>query len=682
MRLLLSILLLLCLGCEETSQLVQLLEHTRASLEIIEASSEQAQDGKSSSPKASSKQANPETSASTPNLPASKFAEPRVLVDSLAKPFKVSVINKKPEAAVNLQDRIQLIGFEDPSLFTNSKFLKNPERIKTITRCSQNGKKYFKEKAIDDYKFIFHVVDLLPKKLLLASAEYPISCSFFFDITDVSENKYQLHLTQLPIIGIKKNFHLEIKNSEGKSFSRDFMEENIDIENKNSFSIHPETTSEIKNLRFLCEGLKKDITLNWSDPGKSPIPIFHLVEKQTEKNKSLLPEGIKLCRVLSENKHGFNGITDFFKVNFSSIRQKAKNIDIDEINLQLKGTSHEEIERRMRDRVTPNFFLRTPGKWFWYRRRMKGNQNFIKPHKETELLDLSKPNTLSFFVDDRIKEKFLESEHYLPIKTRVNTTCEHPEDTQRILRKSYEFLFTGFFPLMSVTPEAIFQMEHTPIHNRNFGGKFYRMIKNKKKIEIPTGKKIVTCHYEISFENITTKKVRKLDMRTYPIHWYSGGLGVSFNDKDLATSFPIMVKDLIEREPNVIFTYLEDSPYSSYGYIKNYYKDINSIKFSCNKPLSSSNEEEAYEHSIDLTNSIHTFVPISTFIHTRKFKHHLTRLIGTKCRVFLYNNKILRFFSNEIHIVYQGLSYQIKSKTKKNKKLRGVISKPGYFIGF
>ena len=148
-------------------------------------------------------------------------------------------------------------------------------------------------------------------------------------------------------------------------------------------------------------------------------PIFRILMTLDPRN---LPEGIKQCRIFSRNDKEITGMTDSFQLDFNVLKREIHAIDLSKIDGFAVVDNTQQI-KRPGDHIPINshFYFNIPTQ----ANGAISNYNFI---------DIT-----------------------------VNTQCFNNRIFGRgkVASKTYTFPFREQFPIMAVTPKAIFAMDVT-----------------------------------------------------------------------------------------------------------------------------------------------------------------------------------------------------------------------------
>ena len=559
----------------------------------------------------------------------SSFPEPKVSLDQLKPPLKISVVNKSNEGYLELSDKLSFHGFEGLNLNNSSSSSeKDIQKMKISSHCSVNDKKTFKEIQIDRYQFEFSVIDLLPDELLFKNTKDFMACSFFFQLTDTNKNKYHFALTQHPLHSIESASLLALKNADNETLS--FLPNStIQLQNIDDFFLISESPKNIDKISLTCNNNFQALLSN--DKSQLSFPIF----RRFYSEQDTFPDDLQECRIITQKNNISNGITKTFKIDFSTFKnQNTISPDIDALTLKLDYTPSQE------------FFQ--PDKLFWH---VQSERLDSKQQKRLPDIDLpykyTQPNISSVFKFGKIPKDFL-NEKYDPINVKVQTKCINDSFENKLVEKTYTFPFTHQFPLMKVTPENVFQMNY-PEFLRDPNHK-----KTKKNFlsEVHIHKRSpIQCSYKFQLHNIKTNEIKNFKELLMNVEWNSGGFGVTFDNQTLKEGYPVFLDEIITKGSNIHFTYQNLNKH-----LKASPPDV--LRLKCSPGFG---EKKDFEMQVSLTKDTY-FFPFSALLEGTDFKLYLKSQYLTKCRLLLYKNNKLDYFSHEIHILDKGIQREFYNK--------------------
>ena len=84
------------------------------------------------------------------------------------------------------------------------------------TACLSEGIRYERSKA-QPYQARFYILDILPRKLLLAhKTGSPVSCSFIFSLRDKAGSEYSYVLDERPVASLSSEAFLQLKDEKNQ----------------------------------------------------------------------------------------------------------------------------------------------------------------------------------------------------------------------------------------------------------------------------------------------------------------------------------------------------------------------------------------------------------------------------------------------------------------------------------
>lgn len=186
--------------------------------------------------------------------------------------------------------------------------------MEVFTSCLINSHKSTTAKQLTDYQTAFYIVDLLPPETLLQAKETsPPTCSFLFIIRDRNKNEYLYTLSSLSVISVEKNARLKLINDQNETAAGQI----INASNMNAFDLILYQGSRFKKIKFLCEGLEKDINFEM-ESSLTVVAPFKFLQSLKQEN---LPSGKRKCRILTYGEEGFvNAISAAFNMDYDTLK--------------------------------------------------------------------------------------------------------------------------------------------------------------------------------------------------------------------------------------------------------------------------------------------------------------------------------------------------------------------------
>ena len=252
--------------------------------------------------------------------------------------------------------------------------------------------------------FNFLFLNWFLNQSFLSNKDIYFSCSFIFTFKDKYNRPHYYTVTQQPVFSLSGDRNLLLVKNQNQEFHFS-IDQIINLADIQKIYLVNRGTESIGRLRFVCKGWSEGTHFPSDDFTK---PVFlHLLSIPDEK----LPTGIKICRIVSEKEGRINGITQIFKLDFSSLKEKKTHL-INTPDLKYKI-----------------FFRGSMGltrKSGQLGQREKENKNYYSPH------------LFSVFRFMNLPEDFY-SKKYAPIQIETKTICSGPIFPNKNFEKIYSF---------------------------------------------------------------------------------------------------------------------------------------------------------------------------------------------------------------------------------------------------
>lgn len=595
------------------------------------------------------------------------FSEPQIYLDRENKSVDIGIINRS-EFRLNLSDRIIFSDQEDKDpvdMKPLTDFAEEADlKIRASSFCSykkslsephseaQDGR-VFQELGSRFYRSSFSVFELLPKETLLNISDQNFYCSFVFAFKNADGVFDHYSIVQQPIQPMFNSadsvnkLYLIRKTGAGHYLPVNGEEIKMN-QNLSEVLLVNNTKKPVENYHLFCEGLK---IITVSSAGSNAIPLFlNLIIQEAE----AWPTGVKKCRVFSENKKQVTGISGSFKVHFHSLSGgPAPNLR----SFSRVDAKSEKIRSTYIYKIGAKIPLNS---WF----------QFTMPDKA--LL-----------------------ENYSAIEVKVETQCVdtqgHGQD--KIVSESYSFPFREKFSVMAVTPTRVFGIKiDSSVYDRWIKAlKYLFEVKQQYKDPYLKFKPLVeksylyNCTYKIKLQdknNLENKKV--FSDRVYSVSWSGESYGV--DQKSLifyrysyrsghAIKHGYEFVEHVRRSPSLgrhiqvkkidwdkkPFLNLDGDIYEDkIGYLDlNFFDAVNdsflqreghklshvTLKCAAGRGENHNLLEVSWPYSIQ-----NNRVSLRTLFMNSKVRQYMYAQKLSVCRVLFYENKILRYFSEEMVI--------------------------------
>ena len=280
------------------------------------------------------------------SVPAYEISNrPQIYLSQKEQYMDIAEINRK-NIALNLSDRIvfsnkkRSLSGEDLLEPTRWLALKdfNPEddlKVKISSFCSYEKKnsspepgRVHQEIAAGTYQWSFTIFDLLPKEMLLSDSDKSFFCSFIFAFKNETGNFNHFNMPQQIIEPLSSAYRANKLSLRKRTNFNNYVPVDGTIQRKDidKILLFNNTGKPVKNYHLFCGGLKTAVI---SDFQIGPAPVFPVLLNNPALDQM---EGLKNCRFVSEDdKKIITGITNSFKLDFSQLNKKREAIDLQKI---------------------------------------------------------------------------------------------------------------------------------------------------------------------------------------------------------------------------------------------------------------------------------------------------------------------------------------------------------------
>ena len=377
----------------------------------------------------------------------------------------------------------------------------------------------------------------------------------------------------------------------------------------------------MNSYQLFCEGLKVSTI---SNAASNITPVFvNLMDHDWEK----WSEGVKKCRFFSKNNTKITGMTDSFQLDFKNLKNTTTAVDLTKINEPVVMAQANELI---------SFGRETPLNSYFY----FNNFNKIR-HSEQD---------------------------YSSIEIQVNTKCFNNKvfGKGKVVSEIYHFPFREKFPVMAVTPKPAFIMD-TMTHNRWLSKKkkFLRAEEDERQFFLNSREKEVYttfCLYEVKLENkYDLKDKKEFENRLYVIHWNRESYGMDYIPLGSYESIsPFVIEGAESRSRQ--FLRLRDIYQDKAGYLSlNFFDMVDELFFQIEdykvNQLSlecySGKDKDGNSDSIKVSWSYliqNNPISLKTVFLKTEVIHYIKRKAVAVCRLMVYEDDVLRYFSGEMKI--------------------------------
>ena len=585
--------------------------------------------------------------------------EPTIYLSKAEQSIPLQQLNRE-NITLNLSDKIIFSDKKEKKFKSPYKTLEkagqNEElKVKVSSFCSyeknQTGGKEphrsVQETGGNFYRWSFAIFELIPKEILLKGMDKIFYCSFIFAFKDSEDTFNYYNIVQQPItpyFNSEKTNQLSLIRETKSGSYLPVGKEIIESKNIPKILILNNTLSPVKSYQLFCEGLK--------------IASFHsdfngnnIFAKLMAYDGHNLPEGIKKCRIFSEQDGAFIGMTDSFLLDFNSLKQNRSTIDLSSIADSVIAVKDLNKTYKSGDKLPLNSYF------------------------EFNNLNISNKNNA--------------------IEITIHTQCIEPQKKNQMLSETYSFPFRKKIPIMAVTPKQMFFMEMSNSTYTNWLKAISRYsIEYPKALlgEIFQEKQSHSsnCIYKISLQDRHKPENKKdFETQSYAVQWTEKAYGIDeiifeiylehlqiptllrpaysidINSRFEKTREEIKVlsphrRDIIKKP---FFSLKTDIYTNRINYLNLNFFDViddpffqvegtrlDKISLFC---FSQNSQKKKSSIVLEWPYSLQMYsLSLKTFFLNPKIKEYIETAKISNCRLFLYEKDILRYFSEEMRISY------------------------------
>lgn len=502
------------------------------------------------------------------------------------------------------------------------------------------------ELGSDVYYSSFSIFELLPEEILFKGLDKKVYCSFVFAFKN-KQGSFNYYNIAQQIINPSFSSPNQLKKlalirETESGYYLPLGSELVDTkQNLSKVLLVNHTEKPVDHYHLYCEGLK---LLDVSGGGLNAIPIFlNLIAYS-----SSFPEGVKECRVFSKNNRQITGMTDAFKIVFNRLDNPL------EVKLDLQTAPSLKLFSMTDD----------------------------KSYAIGEGISLN-----SHFHFDGINAGFTGIYDSLDIIVQTQCFNDKVFGEAKAVSKRYQFPFRKKFPLMAVTPEEVFAMEMNEDiyeewlkYKRDF---LYKRKYNEQKFQSLIKKRAtqeILCMYQIGLKDKHTLESSVVfSDHNYFIPWSAESYGIdqdlnddlvfigtnlnSFNNYSSNRSYESLFSERQEQMDRPFLSLQEDIYNGGIpGFLYFNFFDtvgdrffemegdrLNKMSLKCSGRKFST--EERLQFSWSYNSQQNSYVSLKSIFSNPKIKDHIEKEKLITCRVLLYENDILRYFSREMMII-------------------------------
>lgn len=499
------------------------------------------------------------------------------------------------------------------------------EKRETEQESNTREGRIVQEFGSQSYIWSFSVFELLPEAILLSHWDKIFYCSFIFAFKEPQGGFNYYNIAQQPI---EPSFVSEqpinelslVRETESGSYLP-ITDEVIEEKDLYKILLLNNTGKPVENYHLFCEGLK---IIKIPGVGLNTFPLFvNLMNLNLESSQ----EDVKKCRVFSKNNKKITGMTNPFGLDLNSLRSMANAIDLKEVNELVVMDENQRIK--------------------------KGNVPL---------------NSYFYFINlDEVNHLFQD---YSSISIEVDTQCFNTKifGKTRVMSKTYSFSFREKFPVMAVTPEEIFIMDIMSYKGWLDKKRRFLRKRDKEKQSFSLGKRAgvsykVFCIYEVKLvDRHKPENKREFEKRVYQINWNEKSYGIDYRSLNSYESVSPFVDSQKEKSERRQFLRLEDVDSNKAGYLEfNFFDVVNDKSFPVEGykvdhmtlKCHSGKNKDGSNNSIAVSwpyNVPHSSISLKTFFVNSNVREYITTKTLVLCRLILYEDKILRYFSGEMKI--------------------------------
>ena len=589
----------------------------------------------------------PSSEDKDPHTKNSKISiEPKIYLSKEDQFIPLKKLNRE-NITLNLSDKITFSDEKANQPNSHFKSLKKFEKDKNLkfkvsSFCSYEKNKTeniepnrsFQEIGGSFYRWSFSIFELIPKEILLNGLDKIFYCSFIFAFKDSEETFNHYNIAQQPISPYfnseRANKLFLVRETESGHY---FPLGNELIESKNipKILILNETRFPIKSYHLFCEGLKI-ADFNLDSNGKNIFAQLMTYDLDS------LPEGIKKCRIFSENEYTSIGMTDSFLLDFESLKNNKAVIDLKTIAEPVIALDGLDRKYKNGDKIPLNSYF---------------HFNSLDTENKNNSIDMT-----------------------------VHTQCvdAYSNKQNKLLSKTYHFPFRKKIPVMAVTPKQTFFMPiGTSSYNKwlKFLEKYKKKMYSKRTVETLLKNKQSygnNCIYKISLQDRYNQKNKKeFNSRSYFIKWTENAYGIDEIIFDIyimiSPAYEMVVdsfskrnyssNEKVERLKKPFFSLTEDIYTNRIGYLNlNLFDVIDDSLFQIEGSkldkmiLSCSSRKKKASIVLEWPYSLqNNSISLKTLFLNPDLRNYIQKEKISACRLFLYEKDILRYFSEEMRIV-------------------------------
>lgn len=469
---------------------------------------------------------------------------------------------------------------------------------------------YSYEIASKDLRFEFNLLELFSESFLSQKDNSQFVCSFFFEFHNEGEiTNYIISLKQVEPIYNEINLdRVKLKTSNGQVRIDRYTE----INRHNIDQVFLPIKSNFSDDLFLsCSNMKKSILLE-QYLMEGIVYSLHSYKDLANIN------GVQSCRIVSKKLGLVKGMTQLFQVDFDSIKDLDKQLDVDisKLAYSIKEIEYSDSRREKYPGLARNY------------------QPFsINDHFSQYVFQIT--GLPSDFRSKNYKDAYME----------VKTSCQYNEILDAaLIESSYVLPLMDEFSVMSVTPEMFFQ--------KHYG---YKKLGHKNIYS-----KSFECAYEVKFKDSSGKsnENKKESNNEITKNSYSTEIGrnnsygvsieVSNSKKNsgyvsLLDLFGEGAKDSEDRFTSFNLLFLSQS--NDVGFQDKLYPDT--MALSCAETRKDSTNEFFMKKPIK---NLSPSLPFSTVFTHPKFRSYVEKHRSAACRLLFYKNNILMYFSSALQM--------------------------------
>ena len=577
------------------------------------------------------------------------FKEPKIYISQQDKWIPISELNKG-SWVLSLSDKISFSdtphqeltlqkGLED----LESLNLEEPSSLKITVHSSCSDKeentKFERKTGSESYLLSLSILEVLPKGIFMDKLDTVFSCSFLFSLKNPEGTMNDYNILQQSI-----DPTLNYNHNQLSLMTKDAAQKPINISNTTleandilNAAIVNTTNTIVDSYHLFCEGQEVQM---FSGASLNTIPLYGNLIKWDQENPQ---KGTKKCRVFAKNeKRHIISMTNPFSLDFDSLNKhilqaQTQTIDFQTVQIHLFKTND------IKSKINP------------------GSSASLNSHFAFKSIDALNDYSNS-------------------IEIQVTTECTNNRlfGTETVTNNSYHFPFHETFPVMAVTPKAIFLMG-----DRNYNDWIRKRANFLNKQRTPRFQSfpltdrtqehyISSCVYEVTLANTNNENnKKKFKKQRYFIRWSPKSYGVDY--KPLASyEFITPFADYTDIPMNIRKTFLRltDVKANRAGNLQLNFFDIiqgpfviskdhkiDSVVLEChchminkesNVPRPRISPLEVNWPYSDVTSNF--FIPLKTLLSHPTTQQYFKENALAVCRVLLYEKELLRYFSGEMKI--------------------------------